>query len=150
MRRHRASEGAAELRWGSTLMQEPPGVRQSYSCVALRRRRLSVICKTHNMSTVRLYLWLDCEIYLSFLRKAPTTLESLYARRPEARSVTVIPRSGILSIDKLAPMLRARFRSLFDSICHRRDERTAFSGVFSEKVGPGRATLTKGSGLPAA
>jgi len=58
--------GPAELQWGSTLIQETPGVRQSYSCVALRRHRLSVICKTHNMSIVRLYLWLNREIYLSF------------------------------------------------------------------------------------
>ena len=66
MLKHRASEGPAELQWGSTLIRETPGVRQSYSCVALRRHRLSVICKTHNMSTVRLYLSLNREIYLSF------------------------------------------------------------------------------------
>ena len=43
MLKHHASEGPAELQWGSTLIQETPGVRQSYSCVALRRHRLSVI-----------------------------------------------------------------------------------------------------------
>jgi hypothetical protein len=43
MLKHRASGGPAELQWGSTLIQETPGVRQSYSCVALQRHRLSVI-----------------------------------------------------------------------------------------------------------
>jgi len=41
MLKRRASEGPAELQCGSTLIRETPGVRQSYSCVALRRHRLS-------------------------------------------------------------------------------------------------------------
>jgi hypothetical protein len=65
MPRHRASEGQPSFSGGSTLIRETPGVRQSYSGVVLRRHRLSVICKTHNMSTARLYLWLNREIYLS-------------------------------------------------------------------------------------
>jgi hypothetical protein len=85
MLKHSASMDPAELQWGSTLIQETPGVRQSYSRVALRRHRLSVICKTHNMSIVRLYLWLNREIYLSFLRKVRTALESIYPR-PGTRS----------------------------------------------------------------
>ena len=39
------------------------------SAPSSRKRQASVnpvIGKTHNMSTVRLYLWLNCEIYLSF------------------------------------------------------------------------------------
>ncbi len=48
MLKHRASEGPAELQRGTTLIQETPGVRQSYSCVSFQRHRLSVICRTHN------------------------------------------------------------------------------------------------------
>ena len=49
MLKHRASEGPAELQLGSTFVQETPSVRQSYYCVSLQRRRLSAICKTHNV-----------------------------------------------------------------------------------------------------
>jgi hypothetical protein len=66
MLKYHLSEGPAELQRGTILIHETPGIRQSYSCIAFRRHRLSVICKTHNMSTVRLYLWLNREIYLSF------------------------------------------------------------------------------------
>ena len=34
MLKHYSSEGRAELQRGTTLIQETPGARQSYSCVA--------------------------------------------------------------------------------------------------------------------
>jgi hypothetical protein len=43
------------------------------------------------------------------LMKVRTTLESLYASRPWTRGVTVIPRSGILSIDQAGAKVARAF-----------------------------------------
>ncbi len=58
MLKHRASVGPAELQWAAPSFRKRQVSANPILVLRSGGHCLSVICKTHNMSTVRLYLWL--------------------------------------------------------------------------------------------